>query len=300
MHRMSNASDMTMMPIVMLTFGVLLFCVTACAVFFYYKNQFKIKRLSLQLRAREDELANAVSELKALQLRLIESGKVSAAAALSAGVLHQISQPVTAIHGFVRFMKQEMPPDNTFYRPVCLMDEQSVYLKEMLDNLMVVIRHRKIEKMSIDVNSVVDRSLSLLADELRIRRVHWETGFTRPMPQVLADPVHLQQVFMNILINACDALSTLPPGKERTLRVLTTFDSIGRTVKVQVIDNGPGIPEDIKEHIFEPFFSTKTTGTGIGLALCHDLVREHGGTIEVGSSVSGTRFTVSLPVETFA
>lgn len=289
-------------PLLFLTliYGALFFIVTAGAVMVCLKHKRETRRLRQELLAKDDELTKAVEQLKATQLRLIESGKVSAAAALSAGVLHQISQPLTAIHGFVRFMKQEMPPESVFFRPVCLMDEQSVYLKEMLDNLMVVIRHRKIEKMSIDVNAVVERSLSLLADEFRIRRVLWETELARPLPQVLADAVHLQQVFMNILVNACEALSTLPPGKERTLRVSTAFDSIGRTVKVEFIDNGPGIPEDIKDHIFEPFFSTKTTGTGIGLALCHDLVREHGGTIAVDSNLSGTRFTVDLPIETFA
>lgn len=283
-----------------LIYGVLLFIVTVCSVMVCLKHKQETRRLREELRAKDDELTKAVEQLKATQLRLIESGKVSAAAALSAGVLHQISQPLTAIHGFVRFMKQEMPPENVFFRPVCLMDEQSVYLKEMLDNLMVVIRHRKIEKVSIDVNPVVERSLSLLADEFRIRRVLWETELAQPLPHVLADAVHLQQVFMNILVNACEALSTLPPGRERTLRVSTAFDSIGRTVKVEFNDNGPGIPEDIKEHIFEPFFSTKTTGTGIGLALCHDLVREHGGAIAVDSKPSGTRFTVDLPIETFA
>lgn len=277
--------------------GVFLFIVTACAVMLCLKLKRESRRLREELRAKDDELKKAVEQLKATQLRLIKSGKVSAAAALSAGVLHQISQPLTAIHGFVRFMKQEMPQDNAFYRPVCLMDEQSSYLKEMLDNLMVVIRHRKIEKMSIDVNGVVERSLSLLTDEFRIRRVLWESALARPLPQVLADAMHLQQVFMNILVNACEALSTLPPGRERTLRVSTAFDSIGRKVKVGFTDNGPGIPEDIKGHIFEPFFSTKTTGTGIGLALCHDLILEHGGTIEVDSNGSGTSFVVVLPVE---
>jgi signal transduction histidine kinase len=95
---------------------------------------------------------------------------------LSAGILHQISQPITAIHGFVRFMKKEMNPQDVFYKPVCLMEEQTVYLKEMLENLMMLIRHRKITKSNVDVNAVIERSLSLMADELRIRRVNWETA----------------------------------------------------------------------------------------------------------------------------
>ena len=266
----------------------------------YWEHRRKTKVFERELERKNKELQDAIAELKRTQVRLIESGKVSAAAALSAGILHQISQPITAIHGFVRFMKQEMSADNTFYRPVCLMDEQSVYLKEMLNNLMVLIRHRKIEKVSADVNAVVERSLSLLADELRIRRVHWDQSFDNDIPKVLADPIHLQQVFMNITVNACEALAGLPRGQERSLHVSTNFDTINHEIKVTFKDNGPGIPAEIKAHIFEPFFSTKTTGAGIGLALCHDLVAEHGGVIKVDSGSSGTTFVVVLPVESLS
>jgi signal transduction histidine kinase len=266
----------------------------------YLEHRRKTKAFERELERKNKELQDAIAELKRTQVRLIESGKVSAAAALSAGILHQISQPITAIHGFVRFMKQEMSADNTFYRPVCLMDEQSVYLKEMLNNLMVLIRHRKIEKVATEVNAVVERSLSLLADELRIRRVNWDQSFDKDIPKVLADPIHLQQVFMNITVNACEALASLPRGQERSLHVSTNFDTMKHEIKVTFKDNGPGIPAEIKAHIFEPFFSTKTTGAGIGLALCHDLVAEHGGVIKVDSGSSGTTFVVILPVETLS
>ena len=264
---------------------------------FYSKHVHKTKALEDELHRKNKELENVITELKKTQVRLIESGKVTAAAALSAGILHQISQPITAIHGFVRFMKQEMKPDNTFYRPVCLMDEQSVYLKEMLGNLMVLIRHRKIEKVSTHVNDVIERSTNLLADELRIRRISWEQALSSPLPTVMADPIHLQQVFMNIIVNACEALAVLPHGQERSLHISTNFDSIRNKIEVLLKDNGPGIPDDIKAHIFEPFFSTKITGSGIGLALCHDLVAEHGGSIRVESDAGGTLFIVTLPVQ---
>ena len=295
-----NASNAAFVILVLFSFFSV---VTVSAILwmraFYLENQRKTKILEGKLQQKNKELQNAIAELKTTQVRLIESGKVSAAAALSAGILHQISQPITAIHGFVRFMKQEMPKDNTFYRPVCLMDEQSVYLKDMLNNLMSIIRHRTIEKVDTDVNVVVERSLNLLVDELRIRRVLWEQTLGDHLPKVLADPVHLQQVFMNILVNACEALASLPRGQERSLHITTNFDTINHNIKIVFKDNGPGIPEDIKAHIFEPFFSTKTTGTGIGLALCHDLVTEHGGRIEVEAGGEGTTFIVLLPVGTF-
>lgn len=264
---------------------------------FYMAHRRRTQALQNELNRKNEELKNVIAELKTTQVRLIESGKVTAAAALSAGILHQISQPITAIHGFVRFMKQEMRPDNVFYRPVCLMDEQSLYLKEMLGNLMLLIRHRKIEKISTNVNAVLEKSTALLVDELRIRRIMWEQSLAAGIPSVMADPIHLQQVFMNVIVNACEALGTLPRGLQRTLHIATDFDGIARKVKICFKDNGPGIPEDIKAHVFEPFFSTKAAGSGIGLALCHDLVAEHGGTIQVKSKSGETMFTVLLPIE---
>ncbi|MBP6343478.1 MAG: hypothetical protein KA403_06060 [Candidatus Omnitrophica bacterium] len=291
----ASVSDISLIIIVIvLCYAVI---TLAIALFKSIESRKRTTLLEEELHRKNQELHKTIEELKATQVRLIESGKVTAAAALSAGILHQISQPITAIHGFVRFMKQEMPKDNTFYRPVCLMDEQSVYLKEMLNNLMALIRHRKIEKVKTDVNAVLERSLNLLTDELRIRRVHWDKILQDPVPAVLADPVHLQQVFMNISVNACEALGSLPRGQERSLHVTTSFDTMKRRIRISFADNGPGIPEEIKAHIFEPFFSTKTTGAGIGLALCHDLIREHGGGIEVQSGPGGTTFVVVLPIE---
>jgi len=290
----SNTPQVVLLLVV--AFGVVAVIASLIVHAYYLEARRKAEEFDKQLLLKNKELESAIHELKATQLRLIESGKMSAAATLSAGIIHQISQPVTAIHGFVRFLKQEMPRDNPFYRPVILMDEQSVYLKEMLDNLMTLIRHRKIEKAEVGVNSVIERSLSLVTDELRIRRIHWDVTLDPSCPIVYADAVHLQQVFMNILINACEALANLPHGRERTLHVSTKSDSIQRKVEVIFTDNGPGIPEDIQTKIFEPFYSTKDSGSGIGLALCHDLIAEHEGTIKLQSAPGQTVFTIRLPV----
>jgi two-component system, NtrC family, sensor kinase len=292
-----DASNISQVVLLLgLAFGMVAVIASLVVHAHYLEARRKAQELEAQLQAKNKELQSVIQELKTTQVRLIESGKMSAAAALSAGILHQISQPVTAIHGFVRFLKQEMPKDHLFYRPVSLMDEQSVYLKEMLDNLMTLIRHRKIAKAKVGINAVMERSVSLVTDELRIRRINWETALDPSAPIVLADAIHLQQVFMNIMINACEALATLPRGQERKLHISTKFDSIQRNVEIAIKDNGPGIPKEALARIFEPLFSTKTSGSGIGLALCYDLVREHGGTIAVDSTAGETVFKVRLPV----
>ena len=225
----------------------------------------------------------------------MDSGKKGAVAALSAGLLHQISQPITAIHGFARFMKKEMDANSPFYKPVCIMDEQSSYIKDMLANLMELIRHRQIQKTETDINTVIRKSLNLLLDELRIRRVGWDMVLNDHIPLIFGDALHLQQVFMNLAVNAMEALSEAPHGMARTLLITSQYDLENNQAIIIFKDNGPGIAHEHQERIFDPFFSTKSEGSGIGLALCQDLINEHGGSIKVESNNDGTTFIIKLP-----
>jgi len=255
-------------------------------------------RLNRALKEKNLQLEAKMMELKAAQVKLMDSGKKGAVAALSAGLLHQISQPITAIHGFVRFMKKEMDVNSPFYKPVCVMDEQSFYIKDMLANLMELIRHRKIQKTQTDINAVIQKSINLLLDELRIRRIGWDMQLDESIPVIHGDALHLQQVFMNLVVNAMEALSGMPRGVARTLLISSKYDIGNHRAVITFKDNGPGITSEHQAKIFDPFFSTKPEGSGIGLALCQDLVNEHGGNISVQSSEDGTIFTIKLPCPT--
>ena len=221
-------------------------------------------RLNHALKEKNLELEATIKELKEAQVKLMDSGKKGAIAALSAGLLHQISQPITAIHGFVRFMKKEMDVNSPFYKPVCVMDEQSFYIKDMLANLMELIRHRKIQKTEININTVIHKSLNLLQDELRIRRIGWDMHLDDTIPFVFGDALHLQQVFMNLAVNAMEALSEMPHGSPRTLEISSRYDRESDEAVIVFKDNGPGITNEHQAKIFDPFFSTKPQGSGIG------------------------------------
>ncbi len=254
------------------------------------------EELEHQIEEKTKELSQVLQQLRTTQIRLYETGKVSALASLSAGILHQISQPVTAIHGLVKFIKKEMNPAEPFYKGIVLMDEQSQYLKEMLEDLMDLVRHREIKKENISVNDCIKRATNLMTDELRIRRIEWDTVLAENLPIVYADPIHLQQIFMNIIVNGMEALVSLPKGSRRCLNIISQFESMENKVILRFEDNGPGISDDIKGEIFEPFFSTKTKGSGIGLALCKDLIAEHNGQIEIKNNpTGGAVFVIKLP-----
>lgn len=276
------------MPIILLA---VTFALLAVLAWLLMQNS----RLKLALKAKDLQLESTIEKLNAAHVKLMENGKKGAVAALSAGLLHQISQPITAIHGFVRFMKKEMDTNSPFYKPVCIMDEQSFYLKDMLANLMELIRHREIQKIEMDINTVVSKSMRLLQDELRIRRIGWDMQLGEGIPSVLGDALHLQQVFMNLVVNAMESLSEMPHGMARTLLVSSRFDPDQHQAVIAVKDNGPGVASEHRAKIFDPFFSTKPQGSGIGLALCQDLIHEHRGTIVVDSDGDGTVFTVTLP-----
>jgi signal transduction histidine kinase len=279
------------MMILMVLAYLSVFCMLLALWWLALENQ----RLSQEIHQKTQKLEATIKELKAAQIRLLESGKTSALASLSAGILHQLSQPITAIHGFVRFMKKEMKPDNMFYKPVMVMEEQSTYIRNMLENLMELVRHRKIQKDAVDVNAVLSKALNLLTDELRIRRIGWDLHLDEKVPQVFADALHLQQVFMNLVVNAMEALSETPTGLTRTLVVSTHWDIFASQVVIRFKNNGPEINPEALKKIFDPFFSTKEKGSGVGLALCHDLIAEHGGKIEVTSQEDETVFNIYLP-----
>lgn len=264
------------------------------------KKETKIlsKRFEEDINAKSREMNNVVDNLRAAQFKLLETGKISAVSSLSAGILHQISQPITAIHGFARFLKKEMKPDDVFYKPIYLMEEQSIHLTQMLNDLMGLIRHREIKKEFVDVNSVIRRSMDLLVDELRIRKVKGQVSLQEGLPQIFADQIYLQQIFLNIVTNALEALNQLPRSEDRLLTIGSALDVHKNEVRVFFRDSGPGILPEDQSRVFEPFFSTKTRGAGIGLALCEDLIKEHGGRIEVKSATGqGAEFTVVLPVQ---
>ncbi len=292
------AYNLYLYPSGFIAFLGFIICITCFKLMHFHSTiERHAHELEHEVELKTRELSQVVEELRTIQFKLLETGKKSALASLSAGILHQISQPITAIHGFARFMKKEMSETDKFYKPIFHIEEQSVYIKRMLEDLMNLVRHREIKKECIDVNVVIKRAMNLLTDELRIRRVNWDTRLTESLPQVFADEVHLQQIFMNLVINALQSFETMPKGATRYMKITSDLDNTKNEIVITFQDSGPGLSDEDKQVIFEPFFSTKSKALGIGLALCQDLVTEHGGRIEVESKMGeGSILAVRLPV----
>jgi len=253
--------------------------------------------LEKEVELKTRELSQVLQNLRTTQVQLLETGKKSALASLSAGLLHQISQPITAIHGFARFLKKEMKPTDPFYKPIYHIEEQSVYIKRMLEDLTNLVRHREILKENIDVNVVIKRATDLLTDELRIRRVQWDTQLAQGVPLVYADGVLLQQIFLNLILNALQAFENLPRGAPRYFKMSTQWDNVKREVIIAFEDTAPSLSMEERAVIGEPFFSTKSKISGLEIALCQDLIAEHGGSMEIqGTSGKGNKFILRFPI----
>ena len=257
----------------------------------------KSKYLEKSISDKDLEIKKLTEQLRSAEAKLMEIGKLSSVAHLSAGILHQISQPITAIYGFVKFLKKEMDQLSPFYHPVCLMDEQCVYLKQMLESMMELVKHHEIKRMNMNVNDVLYKTMNLLKDELRIRRINWDLGLEEGIPQVFADSIQLQQIFMNIVVNAMQAMSDIPKDQEKYIRITSRYWPDKKEMMVSFQDTGPGITKNDADRVFEPFYSTKSKGVGIGLALCQTLIQEQGGRITIDNNIpTGANFVIHLPV----
>jgi two-component system, cell cycle sensor histidine kinase and response regulator CckA len=242
-----------------------------------------------------------VTEKKRSEARLLGADRMAAVGTLAAGVAHEINNPLTYVSGNLerivecaRELSARTPALDEVVQlasEACLGAER---IRKIVRGLKVFSRGEDEHRIGLDVCKVLDSAIDLTQNEIR-HRARLVKDFA-PLPIVVADEARLAQVFVNLLINAAQAL---PIGEVRDheIRVITSTDSEGRAT-IEVRDTGPGIPPDIVNRIFEPFFTTKDVGigTGLGLSICHGIVTSLGGTISVRSEPGQpTSFRIVLP-----
>jgi two-component system NtrC family sensor kinase len=234
---------------------------------------------------------NDVTERVELEDQLIQAEKLSSIGLLSAGVAHEVNTPLAVITSQAQMLMRQMPPDDPRARTLDRIIKQAFRAAEIVNHLLKFSRVSGSEYAELDLNRVIRETLSLVDPMLRASKISVNAQLASPLPPVYGNTGKLQQVFMNLIMNARDAM---PHGGELT--VATECEN--STVHVEVSDNGVGIPSDQLNKIFDPFFTTKSTsrGTGLGLAVTYGIIREHSGTIQVESAVGrGTSFRVDFP-----
>ncbi len=255
-------------------------------------------RARAELEAYSSDLENKVRErtrkLEEAQSRLVQSEKLGAIGQLVAGVAHELNNPLTGVLGYAQLLLRRTL-DADVRRGLEKIDSEASRCKKIVQNLLTFARKQKTAKALIDVNEALERALELRAYQLRLDNVEVVAELDRTLPQTMADFHQLQQAFLNIIVNAHQAMLEV---KRRGRLTLRTRAEGGRLV-AELEDNGPGIPAGLRERIFDPFFTTKEvgSGTGLGLSICYGIIQEHGGRISVDSRVGRwTRFVIELPV----
>ncbi|HEX6774716.1 MAG TPA: ATP-binding protein, partial [Methylomirabilota bacterium] len=243
-----------------------------------------------------DELAARVRELQETQAQLVQAGKLSAVGQLVSGVAHELNNPLSVVIGYGQLLKgKPLPPE--LRGPIDLMVAQGERMAKIVQGLLLFSRQRKPERAPVDVPAVIEQTVALRTTRLRLSGIRVVTECAPDLPAAEGDVHQLQQVFLNLLLNAEHAILAVGKGDTIRIRAYRRVEGERRWVVVEFEDNGPGIPSEVMPRIFEPFFTTKKVGegTGLGLSVSYGIVQQHGGRL-TGESVPGrTVFTMELP-----
>jgi two-component system NtrC family sensor kinase len=254
-----------------------------------------------------DDLETQIEALRTAQARLVQSEKLAAVGELVAGVTHELNNPLTAVLLYAQLIQQQdVPPE--LLRLAEKIASEAQRAASIVRGLLDFARQRPPERKLVQINNILEKCLDLVAYELRSNSIQWDAEFFSSLPLTLVDPHQMQQVFINILNNAWQAMSAA--RKQGLLRVTTgvgpsTFFASRadepKMIQIKIQDDGPGIPHDMLSRIFDPFFTTKPEGegTGLGLSICHGIIAEHGGHIWAESEFGqGATFFIELPIVT--
>jgi len=231
-----------------------------------------------------------VTELRHLKEEVARSQRLASLGSLAAGMAHEIRNPLSSIKGFATYFREryrDIPEDRD---TADILIQEVDRLNRVITQLLEFARPLTLRQVPVDLAEAAERALQVISGEARKKGISLETRIPRDLPKVPADPDRLQQVFLNLYLNA---LAAMESGG-----VLTTAASAAPdgTVRVQVTDTGAGIPEEDLGRVFDPYYTTKQSGTGLGLAIVHKIVEAHGGDIRLESEPGrGTTVTFRIP-----
>ncbi|HYT04131.1 MAG TPA: ATP-binding protein [Gemmatimonadales bacterium] len=239
-------------------------------------------------------LVEDVTDQQAIEAQLIQSEKLAAVGQLVSGVAHELNNPLTSIAGLSELLLEQSALGAKDRGHLRVIHEQADRAGRIVRNLLTFARKGPAEQAAVDLNDVVQRTLLLMSYDLTLKDITVDMNLAT-VPVILGDRHALQQVVLNLLNNAAQAVMSNPPGRERVIQLSSWFDD---RVRLRVADSGPGIPDDVLPQLFTPFFTTKEPGqgTGLGLSITYSIVEAHGGRVTVERpSGGGAAFLVDLP-----
>jgi signal transduction histidine kinase/CheY-like chemotaxis protein len=248
--------------------------------------------LSLENARLYAELEARLRQVETAQTQVLQAGKLAAVGQLVSGVAHELNNPLMVISGHAQLLRRRVS-DPEHVRRVDAIQDSAMRAAKIVDDLQTVVRPRSRAVGPVDLRDLVTRVLGWRDNAFRVTGIALACDFPPRRPGVLGDAAQLEQVFLNLILNAEQALVGCGAP-----RIDVTVSQDDGWVRVKIADTGPGIPPDVLPRIFEPFFSTKPVGqgTGLGLTICYSIVQSHGGRLTAESAPgAGTRMVVELP-----
>ncbi len=260
------------------------------------------KHLEEKIEERTRDLKNALFEKERAQEQLIRAQSLAAIGQLVAGVAHEINNPLSSSTSLVQSTVEDLenwdretPPDKNLIEDMKFAIKELGRAKGVVASLLGLSRQSQSQFETINMNHVVKDALRILNSKIKQSHVEIDENYDENLPDIKGNFANLGQVFLNIILNAFQAVGE----KRGRINITTYYDKIRKQAVFECKDNGPGVPDSIRQDIFKPFFTTKDVGkgTGLGLFLCHEIVSRHGGNIDIEKHEGGgAKFVVKLPV----
>jgi two-component system NtrC family sensor kinase len=251
----------------------------------------EVRGMNNQLEQRVHE---ATEQLKMAHEKMLRSETLSAVGTFASGVAHELATPLSSVLSYFQTVKRSIPAEARLAEDIGIIESELTRCIGILRGMLSFARAPEMEKTVTNINAVISELLALFRYQTEYKKVTIIEELGRDVPDIVAVPGQLKQVFLNIILNA---LQSMTSGGELTVSTFAAGEGEGRRVAVRISDTGEGIADDEINKIFRPFYTTKKSGTGLGLALSYGIIRGHGGDIEVNNNAEkGTTFIVYLPV----
>jgi PAS domain S-box-containing protein len=240
------------------------------------------------------ERKKAEEREKRLQQELNLASRLASIGQMASGIAHEINNPLTSVIGFSQLLLSQDIPDD-IREDLEVIDSEAQRVARIIAGLLAFARQRKPEREYVDINTTLSRVLELRSHQMEVNNIQVETRLTSDLPQSIADAGQLEQVFLNIILNAEKEMTVAHKGGKLSIKT----EKIDDTIRVSFTDDGPGISKENLDKIFDPFFTTREVGegTGLGLSVCHSIITAHNGRIYAESELGkGATFVVELPI----
>lgn len=249
------------------------------------------KKQSKKLEKTSEELSETHSKLQETFEMLRQSDRLAVLGELAAGLTHEIRNPLGSIKGAVDIIENEVGEDNPKFEFVLIMKDEIERLDHLLKEFTLYAKPPELELRKANINEIIYPVISLIRATTNQENIRIISEFDNQLPTLIVDSEQLKQVFFNIILNGVQSMSS-----GGNLRITTTSDH--NHLEVSIADEGTGIEAENIRRIFDPFFTTKENGTGLGLSISYQLIKKHGGNIDVKQNPNqGVTFIVKLPLE---